>query len=108
MEDILTIVFAIAVLGHGLAHAAASFNLGRQLVGRPRKGALEARTPLLASRSAAASAALGLVFWLPATVGFVIAAPAMMDLCLTDLPWSSMLVAAALISIGGMALFTGV
>ena len=108
MEDILRIVFAIAVLGHGVAHLAATFNLGRQAVGAPKKGALEVRTPIMRNASAAAAAALGLVFWLPATVGFIIAVPAMMDLFLSDLPWSSILVASALISTGGIALFSGI
>ena len=106
MEDILKVVFAIAVLGHGVAHLAATFNLGRQAVGSPKEGVLEVRTPVLRNASAAASAALGLVFWLPATLGFIVAVPAMMDLFLTDLPWSSILVASALISTGGIALFS--
>lgn len=108
MEDILEIVFAIAVLGHGAAHAAASFDLGRQVVGKPRQGVLEVRTPILPNLSAAASAALGLVLWLPATVGFILAVPAMMELLLTDLPWSSILVTSAVISTAGVGLFVGV
>ena len=107
MEDILRIVFAIAVLGHGAAHGVATVNLGRQLAGRPKADVLEVRTPILPNASAAVSAALGLVFWLPATVGFIVAVPAMLDLFLTDLPWSAILVASALISTGGIALFTG-
>ena len=107
MDDILKIVFTVAVLGHGLAHLVASVNLGRQLAGAPKPGVPEALTPILGDRPASASAALGLVFFVPATLLFAVAAPAMAGLFLTDLPWSALLVAGALISIGGVALFTG-
>ncbi|MGD8486907.1 MAG: hypothetical protein PVH07_09750 [Chloroflexota bacterium] len=108
MDDILTVIFAIAVLGHGAAHAVATVNLGRQVAGRPGEGVITVRTPLLPNLSDAASAGLAFVFWLPASLGFIVAVPAMLNLFLDDLPWSATLVAAALISIGGIALFTGI
>ena len=105
MEDILEIVFAIAVLGHGVAHALASVNLGRQIGGTVRDEALPVRIPLLPSLSDRAAAAVAMVFWLPATIGFFVAVPAMLDLLFGELAWSAVLVAAALISSAGIALF---
>ena len=108
MEDILRIVFAIAVLGHGMAHLVATLNLGRQLAGKPKEGTPEVRTPILRDASATVSGALGLVFWLPATIGFIVAAPAVADLVLAGMPWSAILVASALVSTVGVALFGGI
>ena len=107
MEDILEIVFAIAVLGHGLAHAVATINLGRQIGGTVKDGALTVRSPLLPDLSVRAAAALAMAFWLPATIGFFVAVPAMLDLFLGDLAWSAVLAVAALISSAGIALFAG-
>ena len=107
MDDILRIVFAIAVLGHGLAHLVASLNLGRQLAGTPKADVPEARSPILGDRSPSASAALGLVFFVPATILFAVAAPAMAGLFLADLAWPSLLVAGALASIAGVAILAG-
>lgn len=104
MDDIARIVFAIAVLGHGVAHLAATFNLGRQAAGTPKPDVPGVRIVGLDDRSAASSALVALVLWVPATIGFIVAVPAMMDLLFGDLPWSTMLVAAALISIVGVAL----
>ena len=104
MDDIARIVFAIAVLGHGVAHLAATFNLGRQAAGAPKPDVPEVRIVALDDRPAALSALVALVLWVPATIGFIVAVPAMMDLLWGDLPWSTMLVAAALISIVGVAL----
>ncbi len=70
--------------------------------------ALTVRTPLLPSLSDRAAAALALVFWLPATIGFFAAVPAMLDLLFGQLAWSAVLVVAAVISSAGIVLFGGI
>ena len=51
MDDILKIVFAVATLGHGLAHLAATFNLGRQVGGTAKDNVITVRTWLLPNPS---------------------------------------------------------
>ena len=104
MDDIARIVFAIAVLGHGVAHLVASTNLGRQAVGAPKPDVPETRVLGLGDRPTTLSALVALVFWVPATIGFIAAVPAMMDLLFGDLPWSTMLIVAAVVSTVGVAL----
>jgi hypothetical protein len=55
MEDIVKIVFAIAVFGHGVAHLAVTFNLGGQLIGNPTEGVPEVGAPIMANHAAAGS-----------------------------------------------------
>ncbi len=104
MDDILKIVFAIAVLGHGVAHLVATFYLGRQAAGRPRPDVPTVRFMGSDARPPELSALIALVFWIPATLGFILAVPAMLDLFLGQLPWSSMLIGAAVISTIGVVL----
>ena len=108
IDDILAVVFAIALIGHGIAHAVATAYLFGQAGGQVKDEADPVRTWLLPNRSERAAAALAIVLWLPATVGFLVAAPAMLDLFFGDLPWSAILVGAALLSAAGLALFRGV
>ena len=49
-----------------------------------------------------------MAFWLPATIGFLVAVPAMLELLFGELDWSMVLVAAAVISSAGLALFGGI
>ena len=108
MDDVLTIVFAIAVLGHGVAHAVATVNLGRQAAGAGNEGAHTVRSRLLPNLSPAAAAALAMAFWLPATIGFIVAVPMMLDIVVADGPWSAMLVGSAILSAAGIGLLGGI
>jgi hypothetical protein len=108
VDDVLTIIFAIALLGHGVAHAVATSHLFGQLGGRIREAALPVRSWLLPYLSLRAAAGLAIVFWLPASVGFLLGAPAVLDLVLGDLPWSAMIVAAAVLSAVGIGLFSAI
>ncbi|NDJ53009.1 MAG: hypothetical protein GYB68_08005 [Chloroflexi bacterium] len=53
-------------------------------------------------------ALLALGFWIIATIGFVVAALNFMGLVLAPDAWRSIAVAAALISISGIVLFSGI
>ncbi len=107
-DDILKLVFGIAVLGHGLAHAVACVNLGRQIGGASREGTLTVRSWLLPNLSPPASALLAMVFWLPATIGFIVAVPLMFGLLIEDAPWSAILAGSAFLSAIGIGLFSGI
>ena len=107
-DDIATIVFAIMLFGHGIAHAVASVNLVGQLGGRVKAGALEVRSWLLPSLSPRTAAALALVFWLPASVGFLVAFPALLDIAIGDWLWQAIVVLASLLSTAGIGLFTAI
>lgn len=108
MDDILKIAFAIATLGHGVAHLVASVYLGRQVGGKMRDDAIAVRTWLLPNLSPPSSAALAMVFWLPASIGFIGAVPLMLGFIAADAPWSAILVGSAVLSAAGIALFGGV
>ncbi len=47
-----------------------------------------------------------MAFWLPASVGFLVAAVSMQGIVLGTWPWSAIMVAAALISSAGVVLFS--
>jgi hypothetical protein len=108
MDDILTLVFAIAVLGHGVAHLVATVNLGRQAAGSGKVEALSVRSWLLPSLSPTTSAAIAILFWLPAAIGFSAAVPLMFGLPTADAPWSAILVGSALLSAAGIGVFSGI
>ena len=108
MDDILKIVFAVATLGHGLAHLAATFNLGRQVGGTTKDNVITVRTWLLPNLSPVHAAALAMAFWLPATIGFIAAVPLMFGFPTADAPWSAVLVGSAILSAVGIGLFSGI
>ena len=108
MNDIVTIVFAVALVGHGAAHGVAALNLVRQIGGTVKDEALEVRSWLLPGMSPATAATVALTLWLPASLGFILAAVSMLGIVLAALPWSATMVAAALLSTAGIGLFGGI
>ena len=108
IDDILTIVFAIMLAGHGLAHVVASLNLVGQIGGRVKADALPVRSWLLQDLQPRGAAVLALALWLPASVGFLLSVLPMLDIVLESWPWQSIIVASAVLSTMGIAVFTGI
>jgi hypothetical protein len=108
LDGILTVVFAIMLTGHGVAHAVASFHLVGQIGGRVKADALPVGSWLLPNLRPRGAAALALAFWLPASVGFLLSVLPMLDIALASWPWQSIIVASAVLSTLGIAVFTGI
>jgi hypothetical protein len=108
LDGILTIVFAIMLAGHGLAHAVASFWLVRQIGGQVKDDALPVRTWLAPDLQPRWAAAFALAFWLPATVGFLLGVLPMLGIALETWPWQSIIVASGVLSTMGIVVFTAI
>lgn len=105
--SVLRIIVVVALATHGIAHAMALAGLIGQSVGGASASQVAVRSWLLPGLGPNATAAAASLFWLAATVGFLLAALSFWGILVPDAPWRQIAVASAIVSIVGIALFSG-
>ncbi len=107
-DETIRVLITAALLAHALAHAAAF----SALVGQSRKTAYPPRVPmrywLYPSLGPRRTAILALPFWAVDTVGFVLAALSFWGTAVPAGMWRALAVGSAIVSVSGIALFSGV
>jgi len=106
-QTIKILVTAVLFL-QGVAHGRAFFALVYQLLGRLPKSWLPVRSWLFPSMSSRSVAGVASIFWLLSTVGFIAAALSFWGILIPPDVWSQVVVPAAIISILGTILISGI
>lgn len=97
-------VIGATLLLHGLAHVVAALPLVSQLLNGVNDARFTVESWLFPSLSPESAALVALPFWIVAFIGFVLAA----FWFFTDGTWRSVAVVAAIVSMLGLVLFSGV
>lgn len=106
-QTIKILITAILLL-HGIAHGRAFLMLIPQAAGNERTTPLPVRSWLIPSLGARTAGMLAIPFWLLPTIGFVLAALSFWGTFEFGSAWRQLAIASAIVSTGGMALFSGI
>ncbi len=102
------LILAGVLLIQAVSHGVATNALIKDARDTERRPPVPVRTWLLPSLSLRVSAAIALVFWLLATVGFIAAAMSVSVPLLLTVAWQPLAIAASLVSTLGILLFSGI
>jgi hypothetical protein len=105
--DTIRVVITVVLFLHGLAHLVALVALLLLLAGLRTPSGPAPRIWALPGKSTRSAAMVGAVLWGTATAGFLAAAAAFWGLALQASAWRSLAVGASLISLLGIAAFSG-
>lgn len=106
--NIIRVLIAGALLVHGVAHAIALGALIAQSLGGPSVSRVAIRSWLLPSLPPNTAAIMAIPFWIVSTIGFLAASMSFWGILVPGEAWSQLAVAAAIVSVLGIVLFSGI